>query len=112
MTPQLCGTMISEVGEGPWHRDVGRDRGRGLISSEQLAGLYEYCSLLDSVGILPWALSSCSSNQSAWKLSRVYVNCPKFFFFLVRLMTFYIKKELQGKVYLGCLPLFKVVKPL
>ena len=42
--------MISEVGEGPWHQDVGRDRGWGLISSsEQLAGLYEYSSLLDSV---------------------------------------------------------------
>ena len=50
MTPQLCDTMIFEVGEGPWHQDVGRDRGLGLISSsEQLAGLYEYCSLLDSV---------------------------------------------------------------
>ena len=42
--------MIFEVGEEPWHQAVGRDRGQRLISSsEKLAGLYEYCSLLDSV---------------------------------------------------------------
>lgn len=53
------------------------------------------------VGLFPWSLSLCSSNQSAWKLSSVSVNRRMFFFFLVKLTTVYIKKELQGKAFPG-----------
>lgn len=79
-----------EVGEGHWPQDIGRVRGLGLISSsEQLAAVCKYYSILTPCGPFPQSLTLCSANPSAWKLGSVYLCCHMFFFFLVRLETFF-----------------------